>query len=139
MIGSNYFLIVKFIVMKEKGDILIYDSGSGNAGIEVRLEEETVWLTQAQMQELFQQTKQNMSLHIKNIFNEKELLREATVKESLTVRTEGKRSIERMIEYYSLLLRTTLFPMGTRGLLLFCSFGSSRRMAFCIGKMVLKR
>jgi prophage maintenance system killer protein len=88
--------------MKEKGDILIYDSGSGDAGIEVRLEEETVWLTQAHMQELFQQTKQNISLHISNIFNEGELEREATVKESLTVREEGKRKVERMVEYYSL-------------------------------------
>jgi hypothetical protein len=88
--------------MKEKGDILIYDSGSGDAGIEVRLEEETVWLTQAHMQELFQQTKQNISLHISNIFNEGELEREATVKESLTVREEGKRKVKRMVEYYSL-------------------------------------
>src|SRR5579863_7829172 len=88
--------------MKEKGDILIYDSGSGDTGIEVRLEEETVWLTQAHMQELFLQTKQNISLHIKNIFDEGELTKEATVKESLTVREEGKRKVERKIEYYSL-------------------------------------
>lgn len=88
--------------MKEKGDVIFYESGSGDAQIEVRLEDETVWLTQSQMQELFRQTKQNMSLHINNIFNEGELLREATVKESLTVRKEGKRDVERKIEYYSL-------------------------------------
>jgi hypothetical protein len=96
------FQIVKTLVMKEKGDILIYDSGSGNSGIEVRLEDDTVWLTQAHLQELFGQTKQNISLHINNIFNEGELTREATVKESLTVREEGKRKVERKVEYYSL-------------------------------------
>jgi len=88
--------------MKEKGEILIYDSGMGNAQIEVKLEDETVWLTQVHMQELFQQTKQNISLHIKNIFKEGELTREATVKESLTVRTEGSRQVERKVEFYSL-------------------------------------
>jgi prophage maintenance system killer protein len=88
--------------MKEKGDILIYDAGSGDAGIEVRLEEETVWLTQVQMQELFQQTRQNIGIHIKNIFNEGELSKEATIKESFIVRKEGKREVERKIEYYSL-------------------------------------
>jgi hypothetical protein len=88
--------------MKEKGDIIFYEGEAGNGRIEVRLEEDTVWLTQAQMQELFQQTKQNISLHIKNVFNEGELVKEATVKESLTVRKEGKREVERKIEYYSL-------------------------------------
>jgi hypothetical protein len=88
--------------MKEKGNILIYESGMGDAKIEVRLEDETVWLTQVQMQDLFQQTRQNIGIHIKNIFNEGELSKEATIKESFIVRKEGKREVERKIEYYSL-------------------------------------
>ena len=54
------------------------------------------------MVDLFQTTKQNISLHIKNIFDEKELQPEATVKEYLTVQTEGKREVQRSIEYYNL-------------------------------------
>jgi prophage maintenance system killer protein len=88
--------------MEERGNIIFYQAGSDEAKIEVRLENETVWLNQAQMQSLFQQTKQNISLHIKNIFKERELDPETTVKESLTVRKEGNRSVERNIEYYSL-------------------------------------
>jgi prophage maintenance system killer protein len=88
--------------MKEKGDVIFYEPVTGDTRIEVRLENETVWLTQAQMQDLFQQTKQNISLHIKNIFNEGELDRDSTVKESLTVQKEGVREINRKIEYYSL-------------------------------------
>ena len=88
--------------MKEGGDIVFYEPDSGNTRMEVRLDDDTVWLTQVQMQELFQQTRQNVGLHIKNIFNEGELSREATIKESFIVRKEGKREVERKIEYYSL-------------------------------------
>ncbi len=70
--------------------------------MEVHFEEETVWLTQQQMTVLFGQTKQNVSLHINNCFKEKELNRISTVKESLTVQKEGKRSVRRKIEYYNL-------------------------------------
>jgi len=58
--------------------------------LEVRLEDETVWLTQAQMSELFQATKQNISLHISNIYKEGELDIASTVKDYLTVQTEGR-------------------------------------------------
>jgi prophage maintenance system killer protein len=88
--------------MEETGNIVFYQEGTNNAQIEVKLEDETVWLTQAHMQELFQQTKQNISLHIKNVFNEGELTRTATVKDSLTVREEGGRTVRRKVEYYSL-------------------------------------
>jgi hypothetical protein len=88
--------------MEERESIVFYYAASGELSIEVRVEDETVWLNQAQMQELFQQTKQNISLHISNIFNENELEKEATVKESLTVRKEGRREVKRRIEYYSL-------------------------------------
>ena len=70
--------------------------------IEVRLENETVWLTQQHMADLFQTTKQNVSLHLQNIFAERELDRGATVKESLTVQREGGRSVQRQVEFYNL-------------------------------------
>lgn len=64
---------------------LVYQAEDGKLKIDVRFEGETVWLAQQQMAELFQTTKQNISLHIQNIYEEGELEREATVKESLTV------------------------------------------------------
>ena len=63
-------------------EIVLYQSDELPERIEVRLEDETVWLSQQQMTQLFNQTKQNISLHINNCFKEKELVREATVKET---------------------------------------------------------
>ena len=71
------------------GQILIYRDGATN--LQVRLDGQTVWLTQAAMGELFQTTKQNISLHIQNILDEKELQPEAVVKEYLTTAADGKR------------------------------------------------
>lgn len=82
--------------------IEIYQSADKKARVEVRIEEETVWLSQQQMAALFNQTKQNISLHIHNCFKERELKKKATVKECLTVQTEGKRQVKRKIEYYNL-------------------------------------
>jgi len=87
--------------MEQKSEILIYQTEDGQTKIDVRLEEETVWLSQVQMAELFQTTKQNISLHIKNIFEEGELDEISTVKEYLTVQTEGKRMVQRNLEYYN--------------------------------------
>lgn len=86
----------------QKGAIEIYKTEEGNTQIEVKFENDTAWLTQQQMAELFGQTKQNISLHINNCYKEKELYKKATVKESLTVRKEGKRMISRKIEFYNL-------------------------------------
>ncbi|MCL2709379.1 MAG: virulence RhuM family protein [Planctomycetaceae bacterium] len=83
-------------------EIIIYRTEDGRAKIDVRMEEQTVWLTQAQMVELFQTTKQNVSLHIKNAFKEGELEPSATVKEYLTVQSEGKRAVSRNVKYYNL-------------------------------------
>jgi hypothetical protein len=66
------------------GRIVIYKASDGKTQLDVKLEEETVWLTQAQMMILFQTTKQNVSLHINNIFKEGELSRNSVVKEYLT-------------------------------------------------------
>lgn len=82
--------------------IVIYQTEDGKTQLDVKLENETVWLTQAQMTELFQTTKQNISLHINNIFKEGELDSKATVKEYLTVRHEGKRTVRRKVKYYDL-------------------------------------
>ena len=80
-------------------EIILYQPDS-SISHEVRVENETVWLTQAQMTELFQSTKQNISLHINNIFKDGELLEDSTVKYSLIVQKEGKRSVKRNIAFY---------------------------------------
>ena len=82
--------------------IIIYQSEDGKTQLDVKLEGETVWLTQAQMVELFQTSKQNVSLHINNIYKESELGKEATVKDYLTVQSEGARTIHRRVNYYNL-------------------------------------
>jgi len=82
--------------------IIIYQTADGQTAIDVRLENETVWLNQAQMVELFQTTKQNVSLHLNNVFKEGELEAASTVKEFLTVRQEGTRNVCRMVKYYNL-------------------------------------
>jgi len=83
-------------------EIVLYQVDDLPERIEVRIEDDTVWLSQQQMAELFQQTKQNISLHINNCFKEGELVKTATVKESLTVQKEGNRNVKRKIEYYNL-------------------------------------
>ncbi|MDT0647961.1 virulence protein RhuM/Fic/DOC family protein [Zunongwangia sp. F260] len=83
-------------------NIEIYKTPDGISQVEVKFEEESVWLSQQQMATLFEQTKQNISLHIRNCYNEGELEKQATVKEYLTVQKEGKRKVNRKIEYYNL-------------------------------------
>jgi hypothetical protein len=70
--------------------LLFYQAPDGRTRLEVRMQGETVWLTQAQMAELFQTTQQNVSLHIQNIYEEGELTPEATHKESLSVQPKGQ-------------------------------------------------
>ena len=86
----------------EEDKIIIYQTEDGQTQIDVRLENETVWLTQAQMVELFQTTKQNVSLHLNNLYKEGELKKEGTVKEYLTVQQEGKRKVSRIVKYFDL-------------------------------------
>ena len=86
----------------EENKFIIYQTEDGQTQIDVRLENDTVWLTQAQMVELFQTTKQNVSLHGSNVFKEGELDQESTVKEYLTVQQEGKRAVSRQVKYYNL-------------------------------------
>ena len=82
--------------------IIIYQTDDGTINLEVKMDKDTVWLTQAQMVELFQTTKQNVSLHVNNVYKECELEEKSTVKEYLTVQNEGKRSVRRMVKYYNL-------------------------------------
>ena len=86
----------------EENKIVIYQTEDGQTQIVVRLDNDTVWLTQAQMVELFQTTKQNVSLHVGNVFKEGELEQESTVKEYLTVQKEGLREVARKVKYYNL-------------------------------------
>ena len=83
-------------------DLILYQTEDGRTRIQCRFENETVWLTQQQMAELFQTTQQNVSLHVRNIYEEGELSEEATHKESLSVRQEGARSVQRRVEFYNL-------------------------------------
>ena len=83
-------------------EVVIYKSLDNETKVEVQFEGETVWLNQNQMALLFNQTKQNISLHINNCFKERELNKKATVKESLTVQKEGNRQVKRKLEYYNL-------------------------------------
>jgi prophage maintenance system killer protein len=85
--------------MKEVFEIYKVSSG---IEIEVQFENDTVWLSQQHMAKLFDQTKQNISLHINNCYKEGEVHKEATVKKSLTVQMEGKRRVQRNVEYYNL-------------------------------------
>jgi len=80
-------------------DIILYQTDDGSTRLEVQLQDETVWLSQAQMVELFQTSKQNVSLHIQNIFREGELRENSVVKESLTTAADGK---DYLTKYYNL-------------------------------------
>lgn len=84
------------------GQLLIYQTEDGRLKVEARLENETLWLTQQQMAELFQTSQQNISLHLQNVFDEGELQREATHKNFLLVRQEGARQVSRKVDHYNL-------------------------------------
>lgn len=83
-------------------ELILYTTADGQTRLHLRVETDTIWLSQLEIAKLFQTTKQNVSLHAKNIFEDKELAPEATVKESLTVASEGGRQVKRKISYYNL-------------------------------------
>ena len=88
--------------MDNNSKMIIYTTEDGLVKIETTFNSETVWLSLDQMSSLFQRDKSTISRHIKNIFDEGELIREATVANFATVQTEGDRRVERNIEYYNL-------------------------------------
>ena len=83
-------------------ELILYTTEDGQSKIQLRADNDTVWLTQLEMAELFSATKQNISLHLKNLFADGELNPAATVKESLTVQTEGQREVRRTVTLYNL-------------------------------------
>jgi len=85
-----------------RGEIIIYQTPDGATNLDVRLADETIWLTQAQMVVLFDSSKTNVSEHIKHIYITRELEKSATVRNFRTVRIEGKREVNRNIDYYNL-------------------------------------
>lgn len=92
----------EFLPAVPSGEFLLYETEDGRTRIQCRFEDETLWLTQAQIAELFQTTPQNITLHLKGIFAEGELSETATCKDYLQVRTEGGREVTRKLRYYRL-------------------------------------
>ena len=86
----------------DKGQFLLYQTPNGDSQIEVKLQDDTVWLSLDQMAELFQRNKSTISRHIKNVLEDGELQEEATIANFATVQNEGTRKVERVIAYYNL-------------------------------------
>ena len=86
----------------DKGQFLLYQTPDGDSQIEVKLQNDTVWLSLDQMAELFQRNKSTISRHIKNVLEDGELQEEATIANFATVQNEGTRKVERVIAYYNL-------------------------------------
>jgi hypothetical protein len=88
--------------LEEQKNFLFYSAQNGTTNIQVILDDDTVWVTQSSMADIFDTTKQNISLHLGNIYKEGELNKFSTVKEILTVQKEGYRNVQRSIEFYNL-------------------------------------
>jgi hypothetical protein len=85
-------------VKKAQSEVLVYEAADGS----VRLEQDTVWLTQRQMAELFESSADNIGLHLKNIFSDNELKETATTEDFSVVQSEGRRSVRRRVKHYNL-------------------------------------
>ena len=97
---------------KPGGEIVLYQTEDGRTRIECRFEKENVWMTQALMAELFQTTPQNITLHLKAIYEDGELAEAATCKDYLQVRAEGARQVQRALRHYNL---AAILAVGYRG------------------------
>jgi hypothetical protein len=84
-------------------DLILYTTDDGRSQIKLRAKDQTVWLTQLEMAALFDATKQNISLHLKNHFEEGELTRDSVFKESLTTAADGKNYITKLYNFYAIL------------------------------------
>lgn len=89
-------------IRNSTAEFLIFTQQVGESGIEVRYEEGTIWLTQKLMAELFDVTTANVNIHLKNIYEEKELVQNLTIKEFLIVKKEGERDVSRSVDHYNL-------------------------------------
>lgn len=87
---------------KPQAEIVIYQAKDNKKSVEVHLKSETVWLTQSQMSELFDTSTDNISLHLGNIFHDRELDENSTTEDFLVVRKEGKREVKRTLKHYNL-------------------------------------
>ena len=87
---------------QDENNIIFYNDEEGNIQIEVLLQDEDVWLTQNSLSKLFETTRNNITMHIKNIYDDRELEKNSTSKESLLVRKEGNRNVKRNVVYYNL-------------------------------------
>lgn len=83
------------------GEVLVYEAPDSGGRVEVKLERDTVWLTQRQMAELFETTPENVLMHLTNIYADAELEEAATAKDLLAVRIEGKRQVQRELKHYN--------------------------------------
>ena len=88
--------------MKNNGNILIYQTETGETKIDTYFNDETIWMTQKSIAELYQTTPQNIILHIKNIYSDGELDENSTCKNYLQVQTEGTRKVQRNVKIYNL-------------------------------------
>ena len=84
------------------GEVVVYEAPDGEVRVEARLEQETVWLSQRDMAAVFDTTPENVLMHLRNVFSSEELEAEATTKDFLVVRTEGRRQVRRRIKHYNL-------------------------------------
>ena len=89
-------------MQQNENNILIYQDDNGITKVNVRFSDEDVWLTQAQLAEIYDTTQENISIHIKNIYKDAELQEDRTYKDFLLVRQEGKRNVQRNIAHYNL-------------------------------------
>ena len=89
-------------VIPSSGEMLIYKTDDGQSRVDVRLVDESLWMTQTDMAQLFQCSSDNISLHLKNIYDEGELSREPTAEEFSVVRQEGHRAVRRKMLFYNL-------------------------------------
>ena len=85
-----------------QGEVIIYQANDGTVNLDIRLERETLWLSQKQMSELFDKDTDTIGLHLRNIFKEGELEKSATTEESSVVQVEGSRQVQRKIQFYNL-------------------------------------
>lgn len=85
-----------------RGEVIVYEAADGTIRVDVRLEQDTVWLTQKQMAELFETTPENIVMHLKNVYGDGELDEPATAKDFLVVQSEGKRRVRRQLRHFNL-------------------------------------
>lgn len=119
--------------MRDNGNVIVYVDDNSKPQVDVRFQDETVWLTQAQLVDLYQSSKANVSEHIKNIFDEGELDPVATVRKFRTVRTEGNRQVERELEYYNLDMIISLgYRIKSNTATKFCIWATDRLREYII-------